>query len=425
MVANNEKTDLPAESSVHIFLGRQPILNLQGDTVAYELLFRSGDVNSAYVIDNHMATVQVIAQAFSELGVQSVLGDKLGFINLDTTCLSCDVVEVLPPGLIVLELLETTRFTPEVMECCKRLHGKGYRLALDDIVALEPEHREILPYVSYIKVDLLGMPDDSLRKLAAQLKPLGVKLLAEKVETREQADFCASLGFEYFQGYFFARPQILTGKKVDPSHQQLLRLSQLLLGDCENRDLENVFKRDPKLTYNLIRLVNSVAIGARARIESIGQAIIMLGRNQLQRWLYLLLYVQSNGGRFPNPLANLAACRGRLMEEVARATGHDAAAREQAYMVGMMSLLEAVLEIPMPQIVEELNLAPTIRDALLHRVGFLGQALELVEAVEGCRLDRVEAALAGLSLSLDRLTAAEIAAMKWANAIGREAEPSS
>jgi EAL and modified HD-GYP domain-containing signal transduction protein len=408
--------------STHFFLGRQPILDRAGDVVAYELLFRSSAENSAKIEDERHATVQVIARAFSELGIASVIGDHLGFINLDTGMLTCDIVDVLPPGRLVLEVLETTTFTDETIACCKLLSERGFKLALDDITALEPGHAEVLPYVSYVKVDVLDMPDASLEKLAGQLRPLNVTLLAEKVETRRQAEYCASLGFELFQGYYFAHPEVLSGKTVDPSHQQMLRLTHLLGADASDTEIEAIFKQDPKLAYNLLRLVNSVAMGMRTRINSVHHAMLLLGRRQLQRWIALLLFAHRDGPNFPNPLALMAACRGRFMEHLARYAGDASGQVDQAYMTGMMSLLEAVLEIPMPRIIEELSLGNDIRDALLERKGRLGEYLTLVECVECLDTACLTGKLESLSLTIDQLTAAEIDAMTWANSIGKEAD---
>ena len=150
----------PPEAA-RFFLGRQPILDRQGAIHGYELLFRSCDDNVARFVDEHHATVQVIARAFSELGIQSVVGDALGFINLDSRLLSCDIVDMLPAERIVLELLETTRFEAEAVGCCRLLFEKGYQLALDDVTALNPAYYPILPYVSYVKIDLLDMPEDA------------------------------------------------------------------------------------------------------------------------------------------------------------------------------------------------------------------------------------------------------------------------
>ncbi|MCX8018381.1 MAG: EAL domain-containing protein, partial [Rhodocyclaceae bacterium] len=338
-------------AATHFFLGRQPILDRDGDIHGYELLFRSCHENAAHIVDDHHATIQVIARAFSELGIQAVVGNALGFINLDVKLLTCEIADILPAGRMVLELLETTRFEPEAIDCCRKLHEKGYRLALDDVTALNPSHDPVLPYVSYVKVDLIDMPEDSLRKLVAQLKPLKLTLLAEKVETHRQYELCRELGFELFQGYYFAHPEVLSGRSIDPSHQQMLRLSQLLLGEASDAEIEAVFKEDSKLTYNLLRLVNSVAMGMRTHIHSVHHAMLLLGRRQLQRWLSLLLFAHRDGAKFPDPLSIMAACRGRFMELLAHESGKTTEFADQAFMTGMMSLLEAVLEIPMARIV--------------------------------------------------------------------------
>jgi EAL and modified HD-GYP domain-containing signal transduction protein len=408
------------QHATHFFLGRQPILDKTGNVYAYELLFRSSAENAASIQDEQHATVQVIARAFSELGIASVIGDRLGFINLDAGMLTCEMVDVLPPGQLVLELLETTQFTAETIGCCQKLREKGFMLALDDVTALEPAHAAVLPYVRYVKVDLLGMPDASLAKLVEQLRPLNLTLLAEKVETRRQADYCASLGFELFQGYYFARPEVLTGKTIDPSQQQMLRLTHLLGADASDAEIEGIFKQDPKLTYNLLRLVNSVAMGMRTHINSVHHAMLLLGRKQLQRWIALLLFAHRDGPNFPNPLAIMAACRGRFMEHLSRMAGDTSAQVDQAYMTGMMSLLEAVLEIPMRRIVDELRFGDDIRAALLDRQGRLGDYLSLVECVECLDTACLTGKLDALSLSLDQLTTAEIDAMRWANSIGQE-----
>lgn len=414
-----QKSSDPA--ATHFFLGRQPILDGKGDIYAYELLFRSGDINAAHIIDDHHATIQVIARAFSELGIQTVVGDAQGFINLDPALLNCDIVDILPSGRIVLELLETTRFTPEAIDCCRQLHAKGYQLALDDITALEPGLQDVLPYVSYIKVDLIDVPEASLAKLVDQLKPLSVTLLAEKVETRQQFEICRQLGFQLFQGYYFAHPEVMSGRHIDPARQQMLRLSQLLYSDADVARIEAVFKQDSKLTYNLLRLVNSVAMGMRTRIGSVHQAILLMGRRQLQRWLSLLLFAHRDGQGFPDPLSTMAACRGRFMELLAGADSAISGLGDQAFMTGMISLLDVALDIPMTRIVDELHLADPIRGALLDRSGRLGELLRLMECVECCDTACLNNQLVQLNVTLDQLTRAEIEAMNWANAIGKEA----
>lgn len=407
-------------AATHFFLGRQPILDRNGEIHAYELLFRSSSDNAAHIVDDHHATIQVITRAFGELGIQAVVGDALGFVNLDARLLTCEVVDALPSERIVLEILESTQFTDEAIDCCEQLHAKGYRLALDDVTALLPGHQQVLPFVSYIKVDLQDMSEADLRALVEELQPLKISLLAEKVETHRQHELCAELGFDYFQGYYFAHPEIMSGKALDPAQQQMLRLVQLLQGDAEDARIEAVFKQDSKLTYNLLRLVNSVAMGMRTRINSVQHAMTLLGRRQLLRWLSLLLFAHRDGPKFPDPLAIMAACRGRFMELVAKDMGASANLADQAFMTGMMSLLEAALEIPMTKIAEELHLAQPIREALLDRTGQLGDLLRIMECVECCDTVCLGEQLVKLGVTLDQVTMAEIAAMTWANAIGQE-----
>lgn len=408
-------------SAAHFFLGRQPILDHSGVIHGYELLFRSSDHNAAQFTDDHHATIQVITRAFSELGLQAVVGEVLSFVNLDKRLLTSRDIDALPPERMVLEILENTPLTGENVASCARLHEKGYPLALDDVNALAPDHAAILPYVSYIKIDLAETPEDSLDALVDKVRPMGIALLAEKVETRAQYEYCRKLGFDYFQGYYFARPEILSGKSIEPSKQQLLRLSNLLMGDAEDAAIEAVFKEDSKLTYNLLRLVNSVAMGMRTRINSVHHAMMLLGRKQLQRWMTLLLFAHREGRAFPDPLSVMAACRGRFMELLAKDIGCPREMVEQAFMTGIMSLLDAALEIPMDRIVSELNLAQSIRLALMEREGKLGALLKLIEDVEQCDTACVSQEFAELGLTIDQLTAAEIEAMRWANSIGKEA----
>lgn len=409
------------DAATHFFLGRQPILDREGEIYAYELLFRSTSVNCAHIVDEQQATIQVIMRAFGELGLQTVTGDALCFVNLDARLLTCEIAKALPQGKIVLELLETTRFDAEAIECCRKLNEGGYRQALDDITALDPQHKAVLPFVSHIKVDLVDMPEVSLRKLVAQLKPLGIALVAEKIETQAQFQLCKELGFDYFQGYYFAHPEVLCGRSIDPSHQQMLRLSKLLMGNATDAQIEAVFKEDAKLTYNLLRLVNSVAMGLRTHINSVHHAMLLLGRKQLQRWLSLLMFVHRDRPSFPDPLATMAACRGRFMELLAIETGATREFADHAFMTGMISLLEAVLEIPMERIADELSLAPPIRAALLERAGKLGDFLHLMEGIESCDTACVNDVLARLGIEIDQLTRVEIEAMTWANNIGKEA----
>jgi c-di-GMP-related signal transduction protein len=404
-----------------IFLGRQPILDRDQRIVAYELLFRAGDTPGVTVTDDMHATASVIHHAFSEMGAQTVLGSQLGYINISAEMLLSDMVELLPKAQVVLELLETINVDETVIERCRALKQQGFTLALDDFVFNE-SRRPLLAIVDIVKVDLLLHSQDELRTAVDQLKQWPVKLLAEKVDSAEQAAYCHSLGFDLFQGYYFARPLVLSAKRADPSQMALIQLLGLLLKDADTPQIEQVFKQHPNLTYNLMRLVNSVACGVRRSITSVSQAIMVLGRSQLQRWLQLLMFTMQSGSTYPSPLLLLAATRGKMMELLAAKQQRNADYCDEAFMAGILSLIESLINRPLADIVKELNLGERLSAALLRREGELGVLLQLVECVEHADLPRAHALLTQSgTLSLSDLTTAEIEAMSWANQVAESA----
>lgn len=400
-----------------VFLGRQPILDRDQRIVAYELLFRSANTASASVSDDMRATASVIHHAFSEMGVQTVLGTQPGFINVSADMLLSDLVELLPREQVVLELLETIVVTEAVVERCRALKLMGFALALDDFV-YDDTYLPLLALVDIVKVDLLLHTQDELRAAVGQLKQWPVKLLAEKVDSAEQAAYCQALGFDLFQGYYFARPSVLSARRADPAQVALTRLLGLVLRDADTQQIEQVFKQHPCLTYSLMRLVNSVASGVRHSIASVSQAIMVLGRKQLQRWLQLLLFTLQAGEPYPSPLLLLAATRGRMMELLAGQQRRGADYCDEAFMAGILSLIDSLIDRPLADIVGELGLSERLAAALLRREGEMGALLQLVESVEHHDLSRTLSLLAQCGgLSLPDLTMAEIEAMCWANQV--------
>lgn len=402
--------------SLHdIFLGRQPILDRDQNIVAYELLFRStGQSTGANITDDLTASAHVITHAFSELGIASVLGDKKGFINISADLLLSDMIELLPQDKVVIELLETIQVDGQIISRCQELKAMGFSLALDDFSG-DPQFEPLLDIVEVVKFDLPQMGQEALEKQVAHIKRWPVKLLAEKVEDIDQAIQCKGLGFDLFQGYYFARPVVLSGRRADSSKLALMRLLGLVLNDAGTPEIEQVFKHDPSLSYNLLRLVNSVAMGMRSKISSLKQAIVVLGRQQLQRWLQLLLFV-NQGGDMQSPLLELAATRGKLMELLAIAQSpQDKDFHDRAFMTGIMSLLDTLLGMPLEEVVSQINLASNVEKALLKHEGKLGNLLLLVEKMERNDFNAAEGLLADMQLSLDNLMQAQIEAMNWAH----------
>ena len=404
-----------------IFIGRQPILDRSGKLYAYELLFRQGHQNDAAVSDDLAATATVLSHVINELGVEASLGPYLGFVNFDARMLMSDAIEMLPHRKFVLEVLETVEITAEILARCRALKRLGFTLAMDDFIGLKREHAPLLELVDIVKIDIMGMDQARLTETVAALKPWPVRLLAEKVDSDQQAQLCRQLGFELFQGYYFARPTIIAGRKLSQSQLTLMRLLDLSLKNAEIGDLEAVFKTEPGLALNLLRLTNSAASGVRHRISSLRHAITVLGRSQLQRWLQLMLYSGNQNGGIPNPLMQLAATRGRFMELVAaELTDISGNLADHAFMTGIMSLMPALLQAPMEEILDSLPLLPEVRGALETRDGTLGRLLSLAESIE-TNDDAVcfdlTATMAGVNS--DTVNRAQTGALAWVASIDR------
>ena len=414
-----------AERSDEIFIGRQPILGRNHELVAYELLFRSGrQKNAAEIPDDLLASAAVISHAFADLGVEQALGPYKGFINCDASLLLSDLLEALPSDKIVLEVLETVDPTPEIVERCRMLKELGYTLALDDFVNFEEKFRPLLDLVEIVKVDLMPLDAANLVSTTQALKKFPLQLLAEKVDSSELAERCHALGYSYFQGYFFAKPTIIAGKKLGHSQLSLMRLLGLVLEDAETTKLETVLKPEPGLTLNLLRLTNSAATGLRTKITSIRHAITVLGRRQLQRWLQLLLYTDPSGSHAVSPLLQLAASRGRLMELLGGKLHPGRGDFEDlAFMTGIMSLMPTLMSVCLADILRGIELPSSVRKALDSQEGELGTLLKLTEALEagdGPACSDLADQLPGLDATTINTCLAQ--ALAWANNIGKQNE---
>jgi len=403
----------------NFFLGRQPILNRKQEIVGYELLFRATTVNRAEIDDPSQACTSVITDALSTFGFQEVLGGKSGFINVYLGLFLSELLELLPIGQSVLELLETIHLDDHVAERCRELKKLGFKLALDDHV-YNPDYHEFYSFVDYVKIDILDTGVEKLPEIVRELRQWPVKLLAEKVETSEQFAICAGLGFDYFQGYFFARPVVLNKKGLDVSSRAMLELLRQLAMDAPLEEIEQTFKENPSLSFNLLRLVNSVALGTREKIKTLRHAILMLGTNHLRRWIQLSLFSGNDERGIDNPLLELAAVRGRLMETLALRKQSRSASSEhsdEAFMTGILSLLDTLFETPMDEIIPHLNLNEEICAALLNRSGRLGELLSLAEKLELADFDAAAPLLDRCGITLAELLTAQLEAFNWRSGI--------
>jgi c-di-GMP-related signal transduction protein len=417
-----------------VFLGRQPILDRNQQLFAYELLFRSGaaaDGNFASFVDGNQATATVITNAFSAFSLADALGAYQGFIKVDQGLLFSDLINALPCHSVVLEIVDNVTPGSDIQARCAQLRQNGFVLAVKERPEACEQPHPLLPFVEVIKLDISQIAPERLPQVVGALKPLGKTLLAEKVETREQMQRCHELGFDLFQGYYFAHPTVIHGTRLHTSSDlSLLRLLGLLSQEADSSEIESVFKQEPLLTVNLLRLTNSAGSGMNTRITSLRHAISLLGRRQLLRWLQLLLYSgTSDATQAVNPLLQLAATRGRLMELLVDRTpeiktaGRDLV--DQAYMVGILSLMPTLIGCSISEVLTQLPLARPAHDALSTRSGTLGELLSLVEALEESKgladRTRVEQLLRRFpDIDLHYANSCLARALTWANSLGQE-----
>jgi c-di-GMP-related signal transduction protein len=400
------------------FLGRQPILNRDGKIIAYELLFRSAGSDFADISDDAMASSDVMFNALSTFGIRELLGDRKGFINFSYETLMTNFIELLPGEQIVIELMETILVDDEVIARCRELKGRGFMLALDNHV-YDPSFEPLYEMVDIVKIDMLATPGHELQAVIKKLKTWPLTLLAEKVETAEQYDQCRDLGFDLFQGFYFARPIILAHKQIDMSKIVLVKLLKQLSGKADIMEIEEVFKLDPGLTYNLLRLVNSVALGLRVKISSLRHAIMILGTHQIKIWVLLAMLISRESADEYDPLLELAVMRGRLMELLIQRVPFqgETNTNDCAFLTGALSILHVILEEPMEALVEQLSLNEKMREALLARRGTLGELLLLAETAEQGDCLNIFSNLERLGLTFDHVSTAQVEAIKWSNTL--------
>jgi EAL and modified HD-GYP domain-containing signal transduction protein len=411
-------SSLPADE---FFLARQPILGRDQHLVAFELLFRAaGEHDEAQMTTGAAATAAVISHA-SQLGMEQVVGDQLAFVNADEDVLMSDFVRFLPPHKVILEILETVKPTQQLRARVAELKQLGFKFALDDVVEHSPDVQQLVDLVDVVKVDLQAIDRANLPQLAASLK--SKKLLAEKVETYDEFRQCLELGFDYFQGYYFARPAILSGKTIAPSEMVVLHLLELMYSKADDEVIETAVKRDALISLNLLRLVNSRAAGTGRRIESVSQALTGLGRHQLQRWLQILLYAMPSGRvELNSPLLQMATTRGKLLELMARRLWPiDGDIADRAFTVGIMSLSDALFAVPMPEILGRVEVADDVRSALLDRQGEFGLMLAVVEQLESADCGKpLTVLLKKLGLTAKQMRDIELEAFDWVQGLAHE-----
>ncbi len=371
-----------------VFIGRQPIFTENLGVYAYELLFRRElDQENANVIDGDSATSQVVLNTFAEIGLANLVGNHKAFINLTRYFLEDPQRIVIPPGQIVLEILEDIEPDQTILSSIKTLKNQGHTIALDDFVY----HQNLQPMVDLadiIKIDITILNLDQIRLHVEQYRQQqDIRLLAEKVETFEEFEALREIGFDYYQGYFFSRPTIVKGKGLQGNQVSILRLLAMVNDPAlDVAELSEIISTDVSLSHKILKYINSPASGLRAQVDSIQRAVVMLGLNTIKNWISLVALATTSDK--PEALSILALVRARTCEQLATAANQSAV--ESYFTIGLFSVLDAMMDQPIEELLEELPLAEDLKLALTQREGVYGQALNCVVAMETNQFDDIK-----------------------------------
>ncbi|MFT7177290.1 MAG: EAL and modified HD-GYP domain-containing signal transduction protein [Halioglobus sp.] len=353
---------------------------------AYELLFRShGNEDTADVTDGDRATSQVMLNTFADIGLDKLVGKHRAFINLTQFFLENPERVVIPPGQVVLEVLEDVKPDKQVIKTLTTLKAQGHTIALDDFIYSE-NLQPLVSLADIIKIDILALSRSEIRDHVAQFREKNIKLLAEKVETYDEFEFLKTLEFDYYQGYFFAKPTVIKGKGLESNQVSALRLvNKLSDPDLDVAELSAIIRTDVALSHKILKFINSPASGLRTKIDSIQRAVVFLGLSTIKNLASLIALTSSS--RKPNELIKLALVRARTCEQLARKSGRPKP--ESYFTIGLFSTLDAMLDLPFEKILKELPLSEELKLALLERQGHLGSALNCVHAMEGNDFSRI------------------------------------
>ncbi|MBA4384555.1 MAG: hypothetical protein C0410_07445, partial [Anaerolinea sp.] len=341
---------------VDLYLGRQAIFNRKMEIHAYELFYRSCDTNSATFDDPDLATIQVTLNTLIELGLNKIVNNSIAFINLTRNFLLGNYPIFLPPERMVIEIPETITTDQELLDALTKLHKAGYAIALDNVMNID----RIIPYqniASIVKLDLRLIDPQLLPEMVNSIKNYGFQVLAEKVETIEEFTICHRLGVNYFQGYFLCKPNIIHGKKKDTSRLVVMRTLAILQDKRTSfSDLEKIIAQDVNLSYKLLQLTNSGYYSFISEVKSLRQAISLVGLDTFRGWMSLLLLTKLSDK--PVELTNIALQRAYMAESLAKIFNHPQP--EVCFMIGLFSVIDALVDQPMEKIIKELNLSEPV-----------------------------------------------------------------
>lgn len=395
-------------------MARQPILDKYQRLFGYELLFRDSESNAYQNIDGDAATFEVIRNSFINIGMNKVTQGKKAFINFTENVLKSDIFTIMPPRDVVVEVLETVEPTEEIIKRCSKLKKDGFTLALDDFI-FHSKYERLIELADIIKVDFRATRGEQRRTIIEQVKSNNIRFLAEKVEDLEEFNEAVELGYTYFQGFYFSKPVIMSANKLPENKVTYLRiLKEVNSTDFSTERIEKIIKKDVALSYKLLKLINSAKYSFRNSIQSMRQAIALLGEQELKRWLYVIA-MQSIGSDKPEHIMVESLVRARFMELLAMKNGMQNRSFD-AYLIGMLSKMDVLLDIPISEILHELLVPREVEEVLTgKRKDEMYSIYSMVVGYEKSDWDRVQKYASRLDLEQDYVVQAYFDAIAWVN----------
>jgi EAL and modified HD-GYP domain-containing signal transduction protein len=407
-------TDVDTEQEKKIFVARQPIFDRDEKIYGYELLFRRGlenffDEN----LDKDFASSKVLLDSFILFDLKELTRGKRAFLNFTGPVLLSDLALAFKTDSIVVELLENIEPKPNIIASCKKLKSKGYTLALDDF-EYNPRSQPLIDLADIIKIDFLATQGEERQEVIEKSSKKHIKFLAEKVETIEEYNQGREIGYAYFQGYYFSKPVIVSGRDVPSCKVNLLQvLKEIHRPDTSVTRLEEIIKRDVSLVYKLLRFINSAAFGLRSEVRSIRHALNLLGTIEFKKWMSMMLLSQLGSGK-PDELMINSLTRAKFCELTAESI-RQKHRQSDFFLMGLFSLIDAFLDRPMTDILAELPISADIKTAVLEQKGHLGQVLRLIVNYEQSKWNIVSQISQSLDIDENKILDHYFTSIKWAN----------
>ncbi len=401
------------------YVARQPIFDVDREVYAYELLFRIGEENCFPDIPPDEATSKILTSTHLSLGIEEITGDKKAFINFHRDTLMFRFPTSLDANKVVIEIVETVEVDEALVSACKHIRGLGYPIALDDY-DMKGKWEAFIPFTSIVKIDITEIAHEKIPALVERFKSQNIKLVAEKIETYEEFNKFKAMGFDFFQGYFLAKPEIVKHRKLGPSSLTMMELLSLSSQAKLNFDEVNkIIERDPSLTYLLLRFINNPMVNKRHKITSLKHALTFMGEVEVKKFISLLALANLSDGQ-PTELLQMALVRAKFCELVfSQLQASDNPLK--GFLTGLLSLLDAMMEQRIDDLVSKVPISDDVKTALCGGPGMLRHCLTLVQLFERAKWAGIQQFAAKYAISQDLLHSYYNEAIKWAKHIHQSA----